>query len=251
MNSTTDSFIAELNSFLPERKKPKVGRPPISSKLILYELFKLFRTNCGWRNIKHTTVCYQYLKEIQRRGLLQKFFNLQTKDLKKYRPPTTIVDSSNIDSYRVSRQVKYSGKYHNYCLKMTLEVTVDLIPLTWSIDTGSSSDSKILDKILQKQERLPYEMYLDKGYERYDRRRELQKQNCQVRMEMKKGKNKKRGKKFQFTDEQKKTRYSIEKVCGWLKSFMILRLNRLKAKSLITAAFLFALNYYTYNRLNL
>ncbi len=133
---------------------------------------------------------------------------------------------------------------------MTIEATKDLVPVTWSLDKGSKSDSLILDKVLQKQRKLPYEMYLDKGYERRERRRELKVKNCQVRMEMKKGKNRKRGKRFQFTEEQKRIRYSIEKVFGWLKSFMVLRLNRFRKKSMITAAFLFALNYYTYYRLN-
>ena len=250
MNSTIDSFIIELESFLPKRRTPKVGRPPIPTETILHELLKLFKTNCGWRNINHRTTCQKYFNEIQRRGLLQKFFNEMTKHLAKHRPSRTIVDSSDIVSYKVKPEVRYSGKYHNYCLKMTLEVTEDLIPLTWSIDTGSKSDSLILDKVLQKQRKLPYEIYLDKGYERRERRRELKSKNCQVRMEMKKGTNRKRGKRFQFTTEQKKIRYSIEKIFGWLKSFMVLRLNRFRRKSMITATFLFVLNYYTYYRLN-
>ncbi len=250
MNSTTDSFINELQSFLPERKKPKVGRPPVPTKAILHELFKLLKTNCGWRNINHKTTCHQFLKEIQRRGLLQKFFNVMTNALVENRPAKSIVDSSDIVSYRVKPEVRYSGKYHNYCLKMTVEVNEDFVPLTWSIDYGSKPDSLILDSLLQKQRKIPYEMYLDKGYERRERRRELKAQNCQVRMEMKKGKNRKRGKRFQFTQEDKEVRSSIEKFFGWLKSFMSLRLNRFRKKSMIIAAFLFALNYYTLMRLN-
>ena len=80
-------------------------------------------------------------------------------------------------------------------------------------------------------------MFLDKGYEKYERRRELKKQNCQVRMEMKKGKNKKRGPRFKFTQEHKRMRGEVEKIYGWLKAFMGLKLNRLKKKSLIMAKF--------------
>jgi len=250
MNSTTDNFINELESFLPKSKKTNVGRPPLPVKAILIELYNLFKFNLGWRNIKHKNTCRKYLNEIQRRGLMNKFFNSQIEELVKSRQKKTIVDSSDLASFRVKDKVKYSGKYHNYCLKMTIEVTEDLVPLSWSIDAGSSSDSKILEKVLQMQRKLPYELLLDKGYENYARRRELQKRNCQVRMEMKKSKNRKRGKRFQFTVEQKKTRYSIEKVYGWLKSFMCLRLNRFRKYSTITAAFLFALNYYTYYLLN-
>lgn len=250
MNSTTDAFICELESFLPKRKIPKVGRTPIPTKIILEELFKLFKYNYGWRNVKHKTVCFNYLKEIQRRGLLNKFFNHLSKELTKTRPSETIVDSSDLVSYRVKPEVKYSGKYHNNCFKITVEVTPNFIPLTWSIDNGSRSDSKILEKILEKQRKLPYEMYFDKGYENYERRRRLRKQNCRVHMEMKKINNRKKGKRFQFTDEQKSIRNSMEKFFGWLKSFMMLRLNRFRRKAIIVAGLLFALNYYTYYRLN-
>jgi len=68
---------------------------------------------------------------------------------------------------------------------------------------------------------------------------------------MKKAKSRKRGPRFQFTDKQKKQRGEIEKNYGWIKSFTILRLNRMRLKSNITAAFLFALNYYTYYTLSL
>lgn len=247
----SEAFINELESFLPSRKKSNRGRPPVPVRSILYELFKLVKTNCGWRNIKHKTVCYNYYKEIQRRGLLQKFLNVQTIPLKKIRQPETIIDSSDVPSFKVKPEVKYSGKYHNNCYKMTVEVTIDLVPMWWSIDKGTASDSKILDKRLRTVKKLPYELYLDKGYERYERRRDLQQKNCQVRMEMKKGKNRKKGKRFQFTEEQKQKRYSIEKIFGWLKSFMVLRLNRMRRKANLVAAFLLALNYYTYCRLNL
>ncbi len=101
MNSTIDNFIGELETHLPKRQKPKIGRSPIPRNVILIELYKLFKTNCGWRNIKHRKVCYQYLKEIQRRGPLLKFFNSITEHLVKGRPPKSIVDSSDIVSYRV------------------------------------------------------------------------------------------------------------------------------------------------------
>lgn len=251
MNSTTSKFILALSNSLPSRRIPKTGRHPIPKEVILEELFNLFKYNYGWRNVKHKTICYQYFCEIKRRGLLKKFFTNLTTELNSKRLTKTIIDSSDLVSYKTNNLTKYSGKYHNYCLKMTIEVTDKYIPVNFSLDSGSTSDSKILDKLLSTKEKLPYEVYLDKGYERYDRRRELKKRNCQVRMEMKKGKNRKRGPRFKFTDEQKKLRSEIEKNYGWLKSFMVLRLNRMRLKSNIMAAFLFALNYYTYYKLSL
>jgi len=74
---------------------------------------------------------------------------------------------------------------------MTIEVTKGHVPVSFRLDCGNTSDSKILDKLLSTNKKLPYELYLDKGYERYHRRRELKKKNCQVRMEMKKAKSRK------------------------------------------------------------
>lgn len=252
MNSNIESYICALEEYLPDRKSKKKGRPKIPVKIILYELIKLFKYNYGWRNIKHKTVCYQYLKEMQRRGEVKKFFNFLIKDLNSKRLDKTIIDSSDIVSYKTNNLVKYSGKYNNYCIKISLEITPEYVPVSYSIDYGSKSDSLILDKMITSRDKLPYELFLDKGYERYDRRRSLRELNCQVRMEPKKyAKSRKRGPRFKFTDEQKKQRGEIEKVFSWLKSFMILRLNRLRYKSIFTACFLICLSYYTYYLLNL
>ena len=160
-----------------------------------------------------------------------------------------IVDSTDIVSYKTNGLVKYSGKYHNYCTKLTIAVTEDLIPVSFSIDKGSRSDSKILDDILKKT-KLPYELFLDKGYENYMRRRILKLHNCQVRMEMKKGKNKKRGPKFKFTEEHKKIRSSIEKVFGWMKSFSTMILSKAKKRALLIGQILFVLCFVTFARLD-
>ena len=85
-----------------------------------------------------------------------------------------------------------------------------------------------------------YQLYLDKGFERDERRRELRRKNCQVRMEMKDYANsRKKGPRFVFDEEHKHTRGLIEKVVAWLKAFAILRLNRLRKKSLIRSMFFF------------
>jgi hypothetical protein len=175
---------------------------------------------------------------------------LQTKHLVKTRPKKTILDSTDIVSYKVKDKVRYSGKYHNYCLKITIEMTPCYIPLTWSLDKGTEADSDVFEKILLNQRKLPYALFLDKGFEKYERRRNLKKRNCQLRIEMKKGKNKKRGPRFRFTSEDRKVRSEIEKLMSWIKSFMCLRLNRFRKYATITAAFLIALNYYTYCLLN-
>jgi len=249
-NHTQNNFIRHVCDNLPERRGGKRGPNPIPKEIIITELFKLFRTNCGWRNIKHSSTCREYLKEIHRRGLLTRFFHFMNQDIRKFRLQKTIIDSSDIVSYNTNGLVKYSGKYHNYCVKITVETTPEYVPVWFSINTGSTSDSEILDKKVNSKSKLPYELFLDMGYERYNRRRQLKKLNCQVRMEMKnKVKNRKRGPRFDLTDQQKKQRGQIEKVFAWLKSFAILKNCRLRIKSMLSATFIFCLSYITFMRL--
>lgn len=250
MNDTEKEFICHICKFLPNRRPGKRGTKPIEKKVIITELFKLFKTNCGWRNIKHSSTCRNYLYEVQRRGKFKNFFNFLTKELKKFRLRETIVDSSDIESYRTNGLVKYSGKYHKDCIKVSVEFTPEYVPVSYRLDKGTEPDSLILDKMLSERDKLPYQLYLDKGYEGYTRRRKLRKRNCQVKMEMKKyAKNRKRGPRFRFSEDDKKQRGDIEKVFAWIKSFMAVKLNRLKIKSLIHAMFVFCLSFITFRRL--
>ena len=216
------------------------------------QIFKLAKTNCGWRNIQYPTTCRSYLKELQRRSKFKNFFNNLVIDLKNKKIPKSIEDSSDIVSYRTNGLVKYSGKYHNYCIKMSIEMTPEYIPISYSLDEGTASDSSILDKMLNERAKLPYRIYLDKGYEKYDRRRILRRRNCQVKIEMKKtNNNRKRAPRFSFSRENRKQRGEIEKFYAWLKSFMILRLNRQRVKSLFHGIFLIVLSYFAFRKLKL
>jgi hypothetical protein len=77
---------------------------------------------------------------------------------------------------------------------MSVEMTPQYVPVSWYLGRGTKPDSIVLDEMLAKKEKIPKEIFLDMGYEKYERRRELKRHNCQVRMEMKKyAKNRKRG----------------------------------------------------------
>ena len=251
LNSIEKSFISHLCRKLPERRGGKRGPNPIPKKVLIQQLFILFKTNCGWRNIKHSSTCRNYLEELQRRSKFKNFFNFLIQEFKKFRPPKTIVDSTDLPSFRTLTPVKYSGKYHNYCLKITVEFTPKYIPLDFSINSGTTSDSKILDQMLVGRVKLPYDLHLDKGYEKYERRRELKNQGCQVRMEMKKSdKSRKRGPRFKFTDQHKKQRSDIEKCFAWIKSFKGLKLNTFRKFSLIMAKVIICLSFIAFRALS-
>jgi len=250
INTTQQEYLLQLANYLPNRRPGKRGPIPIDKSVIINELYRLFKTNCGWRNIQHSTTCRKYLVEIQRRGLLKKFLKNLTKDLWITRPTKTIIDTSDIISFRVRPAVKYSGKYHNYCQKISLLVNTDLVPLAGDLHSGSASDSKIFDDMLSRLDKLPYEILADKGFERYERRRELARQNCQLRIEMKRtSKSRKKGRRFSFTKSDKSLRGSIEKVVAWLKSFAVYASNRFRIKSILKAMFLFSIAYIAFMRL--
>jgi len=76
---------------------------------------------------------------------------------------------------------------------------------------------------MTREKKLPYQIYLNKGYERYKRRRIFKKQNCNLKIEIKKrDENRKRGPRFKLTHEDRKQRGEIEKFIAWIKSFQIL-----------------------------
>lgn len=254
LNNTQKEYIKHISIFLPTRRCGKRGPKPIPKEILVEQLFLKFRKGLSWKDLENSTVCYNYFNMLQKRGEFSKFFKNLVEDITKNRIPETIIDSTDIESYKVNGLVAYSGKYHNYCIKPTIEVTKDLIPVDYSIDKGTIPDSIILDKILKNKEnkgkKLPYNLYLDKGYEKYERRRKLKKQNCQVRMEQKNTtNNRKRGPKFTFNEDHKATRSSIEKVFAWLKAFKAVKYNRLRKKAHIKGMFIFCLCYVVFMRL--
>ena len=239
----------QLSEFLPDRRAGKRGTKPIDKVVLLTELFKLIKFNLGWRNINHSTTVRYYFFECQRRGLLKIFLKKLRGNINIKRFKKVIIDSSEFESWKNQLLVSYSSKSKTYSTKLSIEVTPNCEFLDYIFSKGSASDSIELDKLYANRKELPYELFMDKGYERYSRRREYKQIGCQVRMEQKTfGNNKKRGKKFTFTKEDKKIRSLIKKVFGWIKSFNAIRYNRLKTASLFHGFVGLVLGYYSFNR---
>ena len=227
LNDKEISYINLLSEFLPDRHGGSRGPKPISKYVLITELFKLCRCGLNWRRIEHSTTVRRYMEECQRRGLYKKFFKNLNSNFKKYRPKRSIVDSTEVESFNFRKGVSYSGKSHKYAAKITVEINDEYIPLSVQFAKGSSSESKEFDRLLSKQDKLPYEMTLDMGYEKYARRRDLKKRGCQVHMEQKiKKDSRKRGPQFSYTDEDKRERSKIERFFSWIQSFWRVRFRR-------------------------
>lgn len=232
-NNKEEEFLNQLLKELPTRHQGKRGQTPIRKEILIREIYRLIKTNCGWRNIEHSSTCRNYIRECQRRGKIKSFFHLLTDRYKKFKCKKFIVDSSLLQSYNVPKGVSFSGKSHNYCTKLTLGINENYIPLEFNFAKGSKSESEQLNKMLTNMNKLPVEMYLDMGYENYERRRYLKSKNCQVRMQQAiRGKNRKRGPKFTFTKEQKEERKKIERFFGWIKSFKAIRYRTIRISAL-------------------
>jgi len=72
---TLKPFEKDICSFLPDRIGGKRGSDPLPKERLVAELFKLYRTNCGWRGIWHSSTVRNYVCEMQKRGNFSKYFN--------------------------------------------------------------------------------------------------------------------------------------------------------------------------------
>jgi len=240
MPQKDEQLIQLLCTVLPERRRGKRGPAPLPKKALVRALFWWLRTGCAWRYVEHSASVRRYFFELQRRGILLK--NLKSIISLKYRPHIAIADTTNINTWINAPLSSYSGKYHNYCTKLLLFITNDSSICHFSLYAGSLHDSKIFDKYISQTQKLPYELFLDKGFESYPRRRFLKSRNCQVRMQQRHyTNNKKRGPRFLFSHAHKKTRVQVESHFAYLKAFHLFRYFRFRKRSTLNLALYIAL----------
>lgn len=229
--------IKRFIAMLPDRRGGKRGPSPIPKETLVKAFLLWLRTGCSWREVPHSATVRRYFFECQRRGIL--FKNIPLAKNGKSRLNKVVIDATNIDTYKGSPMSRYSGKYHNYCIKLTLIITEHGHIVDFNLSMGSYHDSKIFDFMLKNMPKFPYEILADKGFENYERRRALKESGCQLRIEQKNyKKNKKRGPRFLFTKAHKDTRTSIERYFAYIKSFKALRYLRFRKISTLKLAVL-------------
>lgn len=251
-NTTTKGFISHLCSFLPDRREGKRGTKPIPKKKLIKEYMRLIKQGLQWRDIKHSTTVRRYITECQRRGLFKKYLENIVADELAYRAKEAIVDACEFDSWDVSKEVAWSGKQKGFTDKVTLEITPEYIPIFFRFAHGCPHDISEWKKIIKEQEKLPYKVYLDKGYESYELRRDLRKENCQVKIEPKNFKtNHKRGPQFQWSEEDHNKRCMIERFFAWMQSFKKVHERKERTDALFHAFTITSIAYYALKRKNL
>jgi len=234
------NLAQKLADRLPDRQNKKAGRNKIPKETLIDGILMRLCFGMPWRYIPHHQTVRRYFEELYRRGTLFKLLQEVT-DVEK-RPEISIIDATNINCWNANPLSQYSGKYHNYCVKLTVSVDENGNLQDFSIDLGAKHDSKILDDMLSRSEYLPYHLYLDKGYELYDRRRYLRNFNCQVHMEQKNyAKSRKLGPPFTFTHADRAVRSGVERFFSVFKQFNFFRFARTRKLSSLKMAISVAL----------
>lgn len=249
LNDSAIRYLHHLCTFLPDRRAGKRGPKPIPKELVIQEYFKLVRFGPGWRQIQYATSVRRYIMECQRRGLFKKYLLHLVQDEVRYRQKVAIVDACDLEGWRVSRETTYSYKNHDTTTKLSLEITPNYIPIFFTFTGGKHHDIPEWKKIIEKQAKLPYQVYLDKGYASYKLRRALRKKNCQVKIKPKDFKqNRKRGPHFQWSEEDAKMRPRIESVFAWIQSFKKVHFRYERSDMLFHAFVITSLSYYALRR---
>jgi hypothetical protein len=249
INNTHKEFINQISIFFPERRKGKRGPDPIPKEVLLNEIFMLINKGLGWRDIRHPTVCRNYLEEVQRRGIIKNMFHFLSKEFTKFRVKESIIDTTELESYDFINEVSYSGKSHNNSTKLLLEITPEYIPIGFIFSKGSYPDSKLLDKYLSQKEKLPYKLNMDKGFENYARRRSLKRLGCQVYIEQKNIKNnRKRGPRFSYSKENKRERTKVERFFAWIQHFKKIRFRQERKVAIFHAFVMIGIIYYLWRK---
>ena len=210
MKYFNEEKIQKFLELLPERRGGTRGPRPIAKETLVRAFLLWLRTGCSWREVPHSATVRRYFFECQRRGILLKNIPLAIYGERRLRK--VVIDATNINTNRGAPMSRYSGKYHNYCIKLTIIVTESGELVDFVLDMGSTHDSKISDSMLLHMPKFPYEILADKGYENYTRRRDLKTYGCQLRIEQKNyAKKKKRGPRFLFTREHLRVRTQTER----------------------------------------
>jgi hypothetical protein len=249
LNNTQKRFISQLCKDLPTRSAGKRGTKPIKKERLIKEYFKLVKYGLGWRQIRFASTVRSYVAECQRRGLLKKMmFEMSGENLQK-RNKASITDACELLSWRVSKEVAYSGKQHAVTAKISLELTDEYKIRDIRFAYGYHHDKYEWERMLEHKHSLPYSWYMDKGYDDIKMRIWYRKLNCQIRTPPKKYKHRHvREARQQWGTKENRIRIRIEQFFSWIQSFRKVRERRERHDALFHANVYLAITYYLYFR---
>lgn len=137
---------------------------------------------------------------------------------------TVKLDGSLVPSYRFKQGVGYSGKHKQNGVKLSAAVGEEGLPLSIRLASGNVHDLPLalptLETIKVGKRTRPEMVLADKGYDSRALRRTLRLKGIKTNIpERQYQRRRKRGRPPKYDPELGKTRFTVERTNGWLKSF--------------------------------
>lgn len=223
-------ILEELIRILPTPKQKPKGRKRCNKKALVLGIIYVLKRSVPWYDCPDFgasySSCFRYFKEIQRRGNLKKIFKLKTFD--KTNINVCSIDSSSVTSFRFKSGTGFDGKHKKCATKVSALADQNGLPADVVFGKGNIHDLHfVLPHMINTLGRAKKILNMDKGYTSLELRRKLRQKGIRVNMEMKSGDyTRKIGPKFKLNQAIYHTRFTIERLFGWLKSFKRCRLRQ-------------------------
>ena len=222
--------LEKLLNLLPTFKPKKTGRKRCDKKALILGIIYVLKRDVPWYDCINfgasASSCFRYFKEIQRRGNFKKIFKLLT--LQKTDTKISSIDSTSVTSFRFNYCTGFSGKHKKCATKISVLASQNGLPIDIIFGQGNIPDLNFVSVHMENTRgRAKKILNLDKGYTSLQKRRELREMGIRINMEMRRGDYiRKIGPKFKLNQEIYHTRFTIERLFGWLKSFKRCRLRQ-------------------------
>jgi len=222
------TVFTALMKILPTPRQQKRGRKRIAKQSVLNGILQVLVNGIAWRKIAECGAspvsCWRYFHELQRRGNLKLLYDTLACDHTDITEGA--IDTTTATSFRFERMTGWDGKHKKTGSKISLFADKNGLPADVKFGSGSQHDGTFVPGHLKKTEgRRKSIINLDKIYASLELRRTMRQQGTYINMETRsRDYRHKRGPKFRFDKEKYKTRFLVERLNAWLKSFWPIRI---------------------------
>lgn len=208
------------------------GRPAYSNLELLPGILKVLRSGCRWRDLDFPglpagVTHWRRLRFWQEKASLWPAWRLLLSLLVKTKQTDLRVvklDGCLVPSFQFASGVGYSGKHKRNGVKVSAAVDKEGLPLSIQLASGNVHDLPLalptLETIRVGRKTRPDLVLADKGYDSCSFRKALRQKGIKANIpERQYRKRRKRGRPPKYDPELGKTRFTVERTNGWLKSF--------------------------------
>lgn len=213
----------ELLKCLPTPKQKERGRKRCDKVSLVSGIIQILVLGIPWRKMfpcgASFSSCYRYFRELQRSGKLKKIFQLKVSE--KTDIKICSIDSTSVTSYRFNYGSGFDGKHKKCATKISTLADQNGFPADIVFGKGNFHDlSFVSSHIKNTRGRAKKILNMDKGYTSLELRRNLRAKGIKANMEVRSGDyTRKIGPKFKLNQIVYRTRFMIERLFSWFKSF--------------------------------